>query len=184
MDKKCRSRMSGQVGTGIYSKTTVPPAASRAAFSFSASSLDTLARISWGRDSTSFLAWFRRDRQKQSRFNEIPHIIHISMWHSQIHFKKKLQLQMQRSSTELKPLTKPTKLCTVCAHALTCNLVWSCSCSSFAVLLGTLQPPTVNQQTLLLSHYKWPDTLQETFRKRWHLPAPDSSLGCSSLLPL
>lgn len=32
--------------TQIYSNTTVPPAASRAAFSFSASSLDTLARIS------------------------------------------------------------------------------------------------------------------------------------------
>lgn len=63
--------MSGQVGTGIYSKTTVPPAASRAAFSFSASSLDTLARISWGRDSTSFLAWFGKARQKQRRFNEV-----------------------------------------------------------------------------------------------------------------
>lgn len=35
-----------RLGAAIYSKTTVPPAASRAAFSFSASSLDTLARIS------------------------------------------------------------------------------------------------------------------------------------------
>lgn len=35
-----------QVGIEIYSKTTVPPAASRAALSCSASSLDTLARIS------------------------------------------------------------------------------------------------------------------------------------------
>ena len=56
-----------QVGTEIYSNTTVPPAASRAAFSFSASSLDTLARISWGRDSTSFLAWFREDRGKKKK---------------------------------------------------------------------------------------------------------------------
>lgn len=53
-----------RVGTQIYSNTTVPPAASRAALSFSASSLDTLARISWGRDSTSFLDWFRKEREK------------------------------------------------------------------------------------------------------------------------
>lgn len=58
-------RTVGQVGTQIYSNTTVPPAASRAAFSFSASSLFTLARISWGRASTSFLAWFRKDREKK-----------------------------------------------------------------------------------------------------------------------
>lgn len=49
----------------LYSSTTVPPAASRAALSFSASSLDTFARISWGRDSTSFLAWLKvRERKK------------------------------------------------------------------------------------------------------------------------
>lgn len=39
-----------------YSRTTVPPTASRAALIFSASALATLALISWGRDSTSFLA--------------------------------------------------------------------------------------------------------------------------------
>lgn len=57
--------------TQIYSNTTVPPAASRAAFSFSASSLDTLARISWGRDSTSFLAWWRKDRGRKTRYDEV-----------------------------------------------------------------------------------------------------------------
>lgn len=50
-----------------YSKSTVPPAASRAAFSFSASSLETLARISWGRDSTSFLAWRSQRRENMLR---------------------------------------------------------------------------------------------------------------------
>lgn len=54
--KQQKNKKSGQVSTGFYSSTTVPPAASRDAFSFSASSLETLARISWGRDSTSFLA--------------------------------------------------------------------------------------------------------------------------------
>lgn len=53
--KKINNRMNDEVHkqqkgvdgwTQIYSNTTVPPAASRAAFSFSASSLDTLARIS------------------------------------------------------------------------------------------------------------------------------------------
>lgn len=39
-----------------YSRTTVPPTASRAALIFSASALGTLALISWGRDSTSFFA--------------------------------------------------------------------------------------------------------------------------------
>lgn len=61
--------MSGWLDAQIYSKTTVPPAASKAAFSFSASSLDTLARISWGRDSTSFLAWFRKDETKKKKKN-------------------------------------------------------------------------------------------------------------------
>lgn len=60
-----------QVGTEIYSKTTAPPAASRAAFNFSASSLDTLARISWGRDSTSFLAWYEKDGEKKTKQNKI-----------------------------------------------------------------------------------------------------------------
>lgn len=50
---------SGHKGRRDYSNSTVPPAASRAAFNFSASSLDTLARISCGRDSTSFLACFK-----------------------------------------------------------------------------------------------------------------------------
>lgn len=40
----------------VYSRTTVPPTASRAALIFSASALATLALISWGRDSTSFFA--------------------------------------------------------------------------------------------------------------------------------
>lgn len=39
-----------------YSRTTVPPAASNAALIFSASSLEALALISCGRDSTSFFA--------------------------------------------------------------------------------------------------------------------------------
>lgn len=41
---------------GCHSRTTVPPTASKAALIFSASALATFALISWGRDSTSFLA--------------------------------------------------------------------------------------------------------------------------------
>lgn len=62
--KEKNKKTGGRVSRGLYSKTTVPPAASRAAFSFSASSLETLARISWGRDSTNFLAWLSREGQK------------------------------------------------------------------------------------------------------------------------
>lgn len=64
------SRAYRHLGPRIYSNTTVPPAASRAALSFSASSLDTLARISWGRDSTSFLAWLKGQREKNKRLEK------------------------------------------------------------------------------------------------------------------
>lgn len=68
--KREKNEDGGQSGaTVIYSRTTVPPAASRAAFSFSASSLETFARISCGSDSTSFLAF--RDKKLKGEKKKI-----------------------------------------------------------------------------------------------------------------
>lgn len=62
--------------TSLYSNTTVPPAASRAAFSFSASSLATFARISWGRVSTNFLACFGEDK-KESKSRDLSQMLEL-----------------------------------------------------------------------------------------------------------